>query len=346
MTPIRVLIVDDSRTMQLVMAQKLSAEPDIEVIGFAGTALEAREKIKVMNPDVITLDVEMPEMNGIEFLRRIMKLRPMPVVMVSTLTEKSSEITIAALEIGAVDCVAKPKGDGTEGFVGLVDAIRGAARAEVRSAVTPQAPQVKHVEMYAPGQFLVAVGSSTGGVEALQTILMNLPPNCPPILIAQHMPGKFTKTLASRLDKLCAPRISEAQDGDLVRPGTVYIAPGGDAHLEIDGGELPVCRLRPTNPVNGHRPSVDVLFESVARYRGARSVGVILTGMGRDGAEGLLKMRQAGALTFGQDEGSCVVYGMPKAAKSLGAVQRELPIHLIASEILNSTNSHKTGGVL
>lgn len=343
---IRVLIVDDSRTMQMVMAQKLSSEPDIEVIGFAGTALEAREKIKLLNPDVITLDVEMPEMNGIEFLRRIMKLRPMPVVMVSTLTEKSSDIAIAALEIGAVDCVAKPKGDGSEGFAGLVEAIRGAARADVKSAVTPQAKQAKPVEAYAPGRFLVAVGSSTGGVEALQTILMNLPPNCPPILIAQHMPGKFTKTLASRLDKLCAPRISEAQDGDPVRPGTVYIAPGSDAHLEINGGDTPICRLRQADPVNGHRPSVDVLFESVARNCGPRSVGVILTGMGRDGAEGLLKMRQAGAVTFGQDEGTSVVYGMPRAAKTLGAVQRELPIHLIASEILNSTNSYKTGGVL
>lgn len=343
MSRIRVLIVDDSRTMQLVMAQKLSSDHEIEVVGFASHAHEAREKIKALNPDVITLDVEMPEMNGIEFLRRLMKLRPMPVVMVSSLTEKSSETTIEALEIGAVNCVAKPKGDGTEGFSGLVDAVKGAARAAVRNAIA-QPAQTQPPAAYAPGNFIVAVGASTGGVEALQTILMNLPPNCPPIIITQHMPAKFTRTLASRLDKLCAPRIAEAQDGDVCRPGNVYIAPGGDAHLELDDGELPVCRLRATGPVNGHRPSVDVLFDSVARLRGPRSVGVILTGMGRDGADGLLKMRQAGAITFGQDESSCVVYGMPKAAKSLGAVQRELPIHLIAPEILSSTNTRKTGG--
>lgn len=335
---IRVLVVDDSATMRSLISAVLSRDPEIQVVGQAGDPYEAREAIKALNPDVLTLDVEMPNMNGIEFLEKIMRLRPMPVVMVSTLTTRGAEVTLEALEIGAVDCVAKPSTGGLEGFRELPEKVKAASRARVRPldrvAGAPAPTRIDH----APDGRLIAIGSSTGGVEALITILSRFPANCPPTVITQHMPESFTKSFSERLDRLCAPRVEEAADGAPLEIGRVYVAPGGDRHLEVVGGARPRCRVAEGERVNGHRPSVDVLFSSVAKTVGARAVGAILTGMGRDGARGLLEMRQAGARTIGQDEATCVVYGMPKAAFEIGAVERQAPLDKIAAELLKAVS--------
>jgi two-component system chemotaxis response regulator CheB len=336
---IRVLVVDDSATMRSLISAVLSRDPEIQVIGQAGDPYEAREAIKQLNPDVMTLDVEMPNMNGIEFLEKVMRLRPMPVVMVSTLTTRGAEVTLEALEIGAVDCVAKPSTGGLEGFRELPEKVKAAASARVRPldrpapGAAPAAPA--HIE-HAPDGRLIAIGSSTGGVEALITVLSRFPANCPPTVITQHMPESFTRSFSERLDRLCAPKVEEATDGAPLDVGRVYVAPGGETHLEVSGSGKLRCRIAPGDRVNGHRPSVDVLFSSVARTVGARAVGCILTGMGRDGAQGLLEMRQAGARTVGQDEATSVVYGMPKAAFELGAVERQAPIDRIAVELLKA----------
>jgi two-component system chemotaxis response regulator CheB len=335
---IRVLVVDDSATMRSLISAVLSRDPEIEVVGQAGDPYEAREAIKALNPDVLTLDVEMPNMNGIEFLEKIMRLRPMPVVMVSTLTTRGAEVTLEALEIGAVDCVAKPSTGGLEGFRELPEKVKTAARARVRPLDrVVGGPPVAKIE-HAPDGRLIAIGSSTGGVEALITILSRFPANCPPTVITQHMPESFTKSFSERLDRLCAPRVEEAADGAPLEPGRVYVAPGGESHLEIAGGARLRCRVAEGERVNGHRPSVDVLFSSVARTVGPRAVGAILTGMGRDGAKGLLEMRQAGARTVGQNEATCVVYGMPKAAFEIGAVERQAPLDKIAAELLKAVS--------
>lgn len=327
MSKVRVLIVDDSPTIRGVISNVLGRDPEIEVIGCAGDPLEAREAIKELNPDVITLDVEMPKMSGIEFLERIMRLRPMPVIMVSTLTQAGAAISLQALEIGAVDCVGKPD------FDGLAEKVKAAARARVR-AFTPR-PAAAPLQNYRPGSKLLAIGSSTGGVEALHTLLSSFPANCPPTVITQHMPPTFTSSFAARLDKLCAPTVQEATDGAPILPGHIYIAPGGGAHLEVLGGASPRCRLSEGPTVNGHRPSVDVLFNSVCRAYGRRAVGVIMTGMGRDGAAGLKAMRDSGASTIGQDEASCVVYGMPKVAFEMGAVERQISLNNIGRAVLD-----------
>ncbi len=335
MSAIRVLIVDDSPTMRVLITNLLGRDPEIEVIGAAADPLEAREAIKAFNPDVITLDVEMPRMNGIEFLEKIMRLRPMPVVMVSSLTQEGADTTLRALELGAFDCVGKPTlGKDSLGFSELVEKVKAAARSRVRplgerSSVKPKAPD------FLPSNKVVAIGSSTGGVEALVSLLETYPANCPPTVITQHMPASFTRSFADRLDRLSAAHVSEAVDGAKLEPGRVYVAPGGARHLELVSGAQGLrCRLRETDPVNGHRPSVDVLFNSVAQAAGARAVGVILTGMGKDGAQGMLAMRNAGARTIGQDESSCVVYGMPRAAFELKAVERQLPMSKIGRAIL------------
>lgn len=333
-----VLVVDDSATMRGLIAAALKRDPDIEVLGFANDPLEAREQIKKLNPDVVTLDVEMPHMNGIEFLEKIMRLRPTPVVMVSTLTQKGAEITIEALELGAVDCVGKPvPGDGVsphEAFADLPEKVKAAARARVRPYSGPVAPVERQKNYAAAGELILAIGSSTGGVEALMTILANFPDTCPPTVITQHMPATFTKSFAERLNRISGATVAEAHDGARLMPGHVYVAPGGVAHLEVVSSAHPVCRLRESEPVNGHRPSVDVLFESVAKLN-RPSVGVILTGMGRDGAAGLAAMRKAGARTLGQDESSCVVYGMPKAAFETGAVEKQVGLSRMGPAILN-----------
>ncbi|OYX34940.1 MAG: chemotaxis response regulator protein-glutamate methylesterase [Caulobacterales bacterium 32-69-10] len=335
MSKIRVLIVDDSPTMRVLIANILRRDPEIEVIGSADDPMQAREAIKALNPDVITLDVEMPKMNGIEFLERLMRLRPMPVVMVSTLTQAGADTSLRALELGAFDCVGKPSADSaSSGFSELSDKVKAAARSKIRPlAHTPVSPP--------PGPFrpngkIVAIGSSTGGVEALVGLIQRYPANCPPTVITQHMPGTFTRSFAERLNRLSAAQVSEAENGAPLQIGRVYVAPGGDRHLEVAGtGKAARCSLSSGDTVSGHRPSVDVLFQSVAATQGAQAVGVILTGMGRDGAQGLLAMRTAGARTIGQDEASCVVFGMPRAAADIGAVERQLPMHRIADEILS-----------
>ncbi len=334
---IRVLIVDDSATMRKLIAASLADYLEFTVVGEAADPLQAREAIKILNPDVITLDVEMPNMNGLEFLERLMRLRPMPVVMVSTLTSRGAEATLTALELGAVDCVCKPTAENPRTFDTLPEKVRAAAAARprgphrARSAVAPSGA-------FAPNGKIVAVGSSTGGVEALLSLVQHLPANCAPTVITQHMPGTFTKSFAERLNRSCAAEVSEACDGDPLVPGRVYLAPGGENHLEVDGSATLRCRVSPGNPVSGHRPSVDMLFESVARTARGRGLGVILTGMGRDGARGLLAIREAGGRTLGQDESSSVVYGMPRAAFEIGAVERQLPLEKIASAIRQLTN--------
>ncbi len=332
---VRVLIVDDSATMRSLIAATLRQDPEIEVLGFANDPLEAREAIKKLNPDVITLDVEMPRMNGLEFLEKIMRLRPTPVVMVSTLTQAGADTTLAALELGAVDCVGKPSGGATaaEAFADLAQKVKSAARSNVRPFAGPVKPHEGHAD-YKANDCILAIGSSTGGVEALMTILSAFPRNCPPTVITQHMPAAFTKSFAARLDRVSDAHVEEASDGARLAPGRVYLAPGGETHLEVASKTAPMCRLKHSDTVNGHRPSVDVLFESVAAL-GRPAVGVILTGMGRDGAKGLLAMRQGGARTLGQDEASCVVYGMPKAALEIGAVETQAPLPRLAAAMLN-----------
>lgn len=334
MSRVRVLVVDDSPTMRALLSNLLRRDPEIEVVGAAGDPYEARTAIKELNPDVLTLDVEMPRMSGLEFLEKLMRLRPMPVVMVSTLTQEGAETTLDALELGAIDCIGKPgAGMVAEAFSELADKVKSAARSRVRPASErPASPGPR--AGFQPNGRIVAIGSSTGGVEALMSVLSAFPANCPPTVITQHMPPSFTKSLADRLNRTYAPRITEAEDGAPLESGRIYIAPGGERHLEVMAsvGGLR-CRLRASDPVNGHRPSVDALFHSVAQTRLA-AVGAILTGMGKDGAQGLLAMREAGAETIGQDEASCVVYGMPKAAFSIGAVGRQLPLERIGSAIL------------
>ncbi|WP_036289398.1 chemotaxis response regulator protein-glutamate methylesterase [Methylosinus sp. PW1] len=348
---VRVLIVDDSATMRGLIAATLCRDPAISVVGEAADPLEARQAIKTLNPDVVTLDVEMPNMNGLEFLEKIMRLRPTRVIMVSTVTERGASTTIKALEIGAFDCVAKPSSKDPRSFDELPAKIKAIAASPIgrheplrsesvrveAAASRREAPTA--ASRYAPDGRLVAIGSSTGGVEALLTILSHFPENCPPTIVTQHMPPVFTASFAARLDRMCKPQVAEATDGAPILPGRVYLAPGGAAHLEVVksvGGYR--CRLSNTEAVNGHRPSVDVLFNSVAQSAGRNALGVILTGMGRDGAQGLLAMRKLGAETIGQDEASSLVYGMPKAAFEIGGVGKQLTLQRIAAQILTSTN--------
>ncbi len=337
----RVLIVDDSATIRGLLTAILSRDPEIEVVGAAQDAAVARRMIKELNPDVITLDVEMPNMNGLEFLEKIMRLRPMPVVMVSTLTQKGAEVTLSALEIGAVDYFSKPT-DNVAANLGesgreLCEKVKTASRARVRPYVERN-PIPTRVN-FDPGQSIVAIGSSTGGVEALITVLSNFPENCPPTVITQHMPAHFTTSFAQRLDRLCKPSVSEAKDGVILSIGNVYLAPGGNTHLEIVGTGTLRCRLTSAPPFGGHRPSVDVLFGSMASAVRRNAIGVILTGMGRDGAAGLLKMRQQGAATIGQDEETSIVYGMPRVAFEIGAVERQLRLEHIGQGILDLCES-------
>jgi two-component system chemotaxis response regulator CheB len=340
----RVLVVDDSPTMRGLITAVLRSDPDVDVIGQAGDAMEAREAIKQLNPDVVTLDIEMPNMNGLEFLEKIMRLRPMPVIMVSTLTHRGTNATLAALEIGAFDCVSKPQPGDMRPFGDLAEKVKAAARSQRRQVMAPQpVTPPPSVADYRVGRKVVAIGSSTGGVEALIAVLQKFPANCPPTVITQHMPSTFTKSFAERLNRLCAPVVQEATDGARLEIGKIYLAPGGERHLQVVNASAPCCRLLERDPVNGHRPSVDVLFDSVAELAGRNAVGVILTGMGRDGAAGLLKMRHAGARTLGQNEKTSVVYGMPRVAFELGAVEQQLPLNAIGEEILKMTAARKEG---
>ncbi len=341
MKRVRVLIVDDSRTMRLLIGQALTRDPEIEVVGESQDPYEAREAIKALDPDVVTLDINMPRMNGLDFLERIMRLRPTRVIVVSSLTAQGAMETIRALEIGAMDCVAKPSANDPDTFNELPLKVRAIAAAPLRPPRNiPSAlpSQRTHADYESDGR-IVAIGASMGGVEALPLLLSAFPRNCPPTVIVQHMPAFFTRSFASRLNKHCLPLIQEATDGYPLRAGEVLLAPGGAAHLEIENAGGLHCRLVEGPLVTGHRPSVDAMFRSVAIAAGRNAIGVILTGMGRDGAAGLLDMRGKGAATFGQDKATCLVYGMPRAAVEIGAVQEELPLGEIAAKIIAETNS-------
>ena len=344
MAKIRVLTVDDSALMRQVLAALLSKDPEIEVIGSAPDPYIAREKIKALNPDVITLDVEMPKMDGLTFLEKLMKGHPMPVVMVSSLTEVGCQTTLRALELGAVDFITKPKIDLREGMeeiaLELIDKIKAAAQAKVRGKEGDSGVGGKGVaplvtsSMIKTTDTIIAIGSSTGGTEAVKDVLMALPPNTPPILITQHMPEHFTKTWANRMNSLCRISVKEAEDGDSVLPGHALVAPGSYHMTLVRSGARYTVRINQDPPVNRHRPSVDVMFASVAQYAGANAVGVILTGMGGDGAREMLTMKQAGAFTIAQDEASCVVFGMPKEAIKMGGVDKILPLAEIPAAIV------------
>lgn len=328
------------------MTEIINSHPDMEVVAAAPDPLIARELIKQHNPDVLTLDVEMPRMDGLDFLERLMRLRPMPVVMVSSLTERNSEVTLRALELGAVDFVTKPKlglRDGLMEYGELIaDKIRAAANSKPRQAAQAgAAPRARLTQPFSTTEKLVLIGASTGGTEAIRQVLEPLPANSPAIMITQHMPAGFTRSFVQRLDNLCAVQVHEAEDGQRVLPGHVYLAPGGLAHMKLArSGANYVVKLEYSDPVNRHRPSVDVLFHSAAQVAGKNAVGVILTGMGKDGAQGLLAMKQAGATTFAQDEASCVVFGMPREALHIGATENAVPLSEMSERILASAGSY------
>lgn len=335
---IKVLVVDDSALIRDVLSKALNKDAAIEVVGTAEDPIDAREKIKRLNPDVLTLDIEMPNMNGLAFLDKLMRLKPMPVVMVSTLTQKGAQETLLALELGAVDFVAKPSHD----LVGGIDAfgtevrqkVKAAAQSSARSrGMRAPAADVPIHTAAGPAGSVIAIGASTGGVEAIRAVLANMPVDCSPVVIAQHMPPGFTQRFAQRLDETCKVKVVEAEDRMVLESGCVYIAKGG-YHLRVEksSGQLK-CRLTDDAEVSGHRPSVDALFESVAKSVGSLAVGAILTGMGRDGAQGLKSMRNAGAYTVGQSETSSLVYGMPRVAFEEGAVVEQAPVEAIAGRL-------------
>lgn len=333
---IKVLIVDDSAVMRNVLAELLSAQADMQVIGMAHDAWHARELIKQTNPDVVTLDVEMPGMDGLDFLERLMRLRPTPVVMVSSATESGSHETLRALELGAVDFIAKPRAGALGDYAELLaEKVRTAAKVQVSKKMVSLAQgALSPLGGNMPSGGLVAIGASTGGTEAIRDVLIRLPVDCPPIVIAQHMPPGFTQSFAQRLNDLCKIAVSEARDDELALSGHAYVAPGHSHLLVIKRGTGYALKLAQTEPVNRHRPSVDVLFNSVALAAGASAVGIILTGMGKDGARGLLEMREAGAYTLAQDEMSCVVFGMPREAIAIGAADEIVALPDMATRLM------------
>lgn len=328
----RVLIVDDSSTIRQLIRNRLAGDRRLMVVGEASDPYEAREQIKLLRPDVLTLDVEMPRMNGLEFLEKLMRLRPLPVVMISTETQRGSTAALEALSLGAVECVGKPNADRLpETFLNLADLLVAAADANIRDPRSRVAS--KPATGFRWNGRYVLIGSSTGGVDALETLLSGYPENCPPTLITQHMPESFLASFAKRLSARIAPSMALAQPDAPLLQGHVYLAPGGDFHLGVTAGETPRCRLIEAEKRNGHRPSVDVLFES-AQPIAPRVVSVLLTGMGRDGAEGMGRLRAAGAHCLAQDQATSVVFGMPRAALESGAAERAVPLGRMSEEIL------------
>ena len=346
MTKIRVLVVDDSALVRSLLAEIINRQPDMQCIGAAPDPFVAREMIRNLNPDVLTLDVEMPRMDGIDFLSRLMRLRPMPVVMVSTLTEHGAEVTMRALELGAIDFVAKPKIGVADGLrllaEDITEKVRIAAKARIRkppaneagTRATAQPPVAPAAVGRLSTEKIIFIGASTGGTEATKEVLLGLPHDAPAVMITQHMPPGFTLSYSTRLNGLCRIAVKEASDGERVLPGHAYIAPGG-FHLSVDRcGANYVARVSDSDPVNRHKPSVEVLFESAARVVGRNALGVMLTGMGGDGAQGMKHMRDAGSWNLVQDEASCVVFGMPREAIAAGAANEVLPLCEIAPKLL------------
>ncbi|MBI4006951.1 MAG: chemotaxis response regulator protein-glutamate methylesterase [Candidatus Brocadiales bacterium] len=360
---VKVLVIDDSAVARKILSTGLSKDPGIEVVGVAADPFIARDKILRLEPDVLTLDVEMPRMDGLTFLKKLMTYYPMPVIMVSSLTQAGCETTFKALELGAIDFVAKPQYSYSSSLediiIELASKIKGAAKARVRNrpteesevgangvcpprtwanAIRPYDSRLQNGAMIKTTHKIVAIGASTGGTEALRDVLVEMPPNAPPIVIVQHMPEVFTKAFAERLNSMCSVEVKEAKNGDSVIPGVALIAPG-NYHLTLarDGARY-IVETNQKPPINHHRPSVEMLFNSVAHYAGSNAIGVIMTGMGADGATGLLKMKNAGAKTIAQDEESCVVFGMPKEAIKLGAIDKVVPLNNIPETILSFLN--------
>jgi two-component system chemotaxis response regulator CheB len=365
-----VVVVDDSALVRSMLTEIINRQVDMECVGAAADPLVAREMIRNLNPDVITLDVEMPRMDGIDFLSKLMRLRPMPVVMVSTLTERGADVTLKALELGAIDFVAKPKIGVADGLRQLADDItdkvRIASKARIHRMPTPAAgtptPTATSVGSAPAGgntsaaprpaassapaapsfslgrlstEKIIFIGASTGGTEATKEVLINLPADAPGVVITQHMPPGFTRNYAARLDGLCKIRVAEAKDGERILPGHAYIAPGG-MHLSVErSGANYIARVQDGDPVNRHKPSVEVLFKSAARVAGPNAIGIMLTGMGADGAKAMREMRDAGAYCVAQDEATCVVFGMPREAIAAGAVQEVLPLNKITSHLMD-----------
>ena len=353
MAKTRVVVVDDSALVRSLLSAIINRQPDMECVGTAADPLIAREMIRTLNPDVITLDVEMPRMDGIDFLAKLMRLRPTPVVMVSTLTERGADVTLRALELGAIDFVAKPKigvADGLQLLADdITDKVRVASKAQLRrpaanapgtpsDAGRPAAPVSPLGRLST--EKIVFIGASTGGTEATREVLVNLPADCPAIVITQHMPAGFTRSYAARLDSQCRIRVAEASDGERILPGHAYIAPGGVAHLSVErSGANYIARVVDGEPVNRHRPSVEVLFRSAARVAGPNALGIMLTGMGADGAKAMREMRDAGSYNLVQDEASCVVFGMPREAITAGAAHEVLPLAQIAPRLIERLRS-------
>jgi two-component system chemotaxis response regulator CheB len=340
---IRVLIVDDSAIVRKILTEALAGEPDLEVVGSAPDPYVARDKILSLRPDVLTLDIEMPRMDGLTFLKKLMHFHPMPAVVISSLAQPSCRAAIKALEFGAVEVLAKPGGPYSVGELrhSLASKIRAAASSRVRRSEPPARPAepsappaTAAVRPPLPGDMVIAIGASTGGTEAIASVLTKLPASTPGMVIAQHIPPIFSRAFANRLNEICAIEVKEAEEGDVLRPGLALVAPG-DFHMLLRkaGGRYSV-NIKTGPRVCYQRPSVDVLFSSVAEAAGSRAVGILLTGMGADGSQGLLKMRQAGARTIAQNEATCVVFGMPREAINLGAAEQILPLLAIPEGIL------------
>lgn len=357
MKKIRTLIIDDSALVRKLLNEILSSDPEIEVVGSAIDPYVARDRIKRLSPDVLTLDVEMPRMDGLTFLSNLMRLHPIPVVMVSSLTQKGADITLRALELGAIDFVSKPILDVAHGLEAyrdeIIEKVKVASKARLQPRATKkelEAKQLKVLEKYATDAVLrrspraanykttdkiIAIGASTGGTEAVKEVISEFPSITPAVVVAQHLPAAFCEAWAARMDASCAMNVVVAEDGASVVPGTVYVAPGGHHLIIKRNGARWTCHLNDGPPVNRHKPSIDVLFRSIANCAGCNAVGAILTGMGDDGAAGLLEMKQSGAVTLAQDEETSVVWGMPGVAVKLDAVSGVLPLGKIAEKLFD-----------